>query len=182
MDAIKHLLFEDPLYIALGAIEIVLALWWRSSRSRRVAFATLAPPLVGICLWIVSTCVVTDRERLMIATKEISTRLMRDDWNGVGEFLADDFGGYFRSRQEAIETAKLSKERYGVTAIHPEIRKTELFEGRAKMNVRTVIQIGNAEVAGAFTVDWVVDWAIRDGNWRVTSVDEPKILGAALKP
>jgi len=179
----KQLLFEDPMpiYVALGVIEIIMAAVWYRGRVKRVAIALAIPPLLAGGFLAMDLLVVTDREKLDRSLREIAADIQQGDIKGAMEFLADDFGGHYGTTKGAAEACEKAMKTYGIRKVSVTSAQTELLnDSMAKVQARTIVEF---EVPGfgqgRQAIDWTIHWALRNGQWKIIDVNEPKLLGAS---
>jgi hypothetical protein len=178
----KELLFEDPMpiYVVLGILEIIMAAVWYRGRVKRVAIALAVPPLLAGVFLAMDVLVVTDREKLDLSLREIATDLQRGDIQAATQFLSDDFGGYYNSPKGAAEACEKAMRMYGIKKVSVSDVRTELYnESMAKVQARTFVDFDVPGFGqGRQAIDWTIHWALRNGQWKIIEVDEPKMLGA----
>ena len=174
----KELLFENPLplYVVMGFVEIVIAGLWYRGRTRRLAVALLIPPLLAVAALATDLLVETDREKLQKDLKEIAADVERGDIRDVSKFLADDYYGYGGSRDGVIQAGEQSWRSRGIRRVGLTGVQIEVHDNQAKVQARTLVTYnvpGFGE--GRAAVDWTVYWGIRDGQWRIVNVEDPRI-------
>ena len=178
----RELLFENPLplYVALALAEIVIAGLWYRGRTRRLAIALAIPPLLAGAVLALDLLVETPREKLQKAVGQIAADVERGDIRAACGWLSDDFGGYFVSREGAIDAGEMAWRNYGIRKVElsgVEVKLPPDWEPasavvHARSNVECQLPLlGVQKVA----LDWTVHWAYRSGQWKITDIDEPKM-------
>ena len=174
----KELFFENPLpiYVVLAAAELLIAALWRRGRGRRLAIALVVPPVLALAAMTVDLLVVTDREKIQKDLKTIAANVQRGDLKACEGFLADDFDGYGGSRGGVIEAGQNAWKTYGISNVGLSKVNIEVTGAQAKVTARTTVSYrvpGFGE--GRVALDWTIYWALRDGQWRIISLDDPKM-------
>jgi hypothetical protein len=178
----KELLFENPLplYVALGLVEIVIAGLWYRGKTRRLAVALLIPPLLAGAVLAMDLLVETDREKLQKALREIAADVERGDLRGVSKYLADDYYGYGNSREGVVQAGEQSWRSHGIRGVGLTGVQIEVHDNQAKVQARTIVTYNAPGFGeGRVAMDWTVYWGIRDGQWRIVNVEDPR-MGAGL--
>jgi len=178
MDAIRGMLFENPLYvyILLGIAEAVLGYLYVQRRDRRYRFALLAPVLLAGAVFLVEQLVVTDRERIIAASREIARDLEAGRLDALQRRLDDGFAGYYRSKDHALAEAQQAIERYALKVVQLRNFDVTVHEGAATMLVTTVVEAGRGDLPGRrIPLNWTIRWVRRpadDGNaWRIREAE-----------
>jgi hypothetical protein len=174
----KELLFDNPLpiYVVLALAEIVIAGLWHRGRSRNLAIALLVPPVLAMAFMTVGMLVVTDRQKIATALKDIAAHVERGDLRACEAYLAEDFDGYGGSRQGAIEAGEKAWKNYSISKVGLSNVKIELTGSQAKVTARSVVTYNVPGLGeGRVNLDWTVYWSLRDGQWRIIHVDDPKM-------
>ena len=177
----RELLFENPLllYVALALAEIVIAGLWYRGRTRRLAVALAIPPLLAGALFVLDLLVETPREKLQKAVRQIAADVERGDIRAACGWLTEDCGGYFGSRQNAIDVGERDWRDYGIRKVElsqldvklPPDRKPTIAVVHARSAIECQLPMfGVQKVA----LDWTIHWSFRGGEWRITYIDEPK--------
>ena len=186
MDTIKSMLFENPtvLYIVLAVAELVLAfLWWdrRAERSGRTYWRALAvPPVLGVALLAMSTLVVTDREQIIAAAKEIAADLSRGNGDALETYLDEKFvvrfEGFPVTRGLVLKLVESQKNKYSIGEIEIVSSTVDIEPGGyATMHVTTHMTGRDRDLGAAFSgrVQFVVKWIKRADGWKVHECEEP---------
>jgi len=188
MDTIKSMLFENPtvLYMILAVVELVLVfLWWdrRAERSgRKYLFAMAVPPVLGVALLVASTLVVTDREQIVQAAKEIAADLSRGDGGALEKYLDEKFvvrfEGFPISRGMVLALVESQKKKYAIDDIEI-VSSTVNVESDdyATMHVATRMTGRDRDLGANFSggVKFVVKWIKRPDGWKVLECEEPVV-------
>lgn len=173
----KELLFEDPLwlYVALAAAEmIVLALFLRR-RTRALAIALAVPAALAAAVFAADMLVVTDRERIEAALKDMAAKLEHRDLQGVSAYLADDFGGDYADKHVAVSAAEAALKTYRIDGIRTRNVRIEMLGEQAKVHLQTAIHFNSDAGPASYTLGWTLFWAKRNGEWRIFSVNVPEV-------
>lgn len=170
------LLFENPLwlYVALAAAELVLGIRWVRVRTRGAAVALAVPAALALAVMTADMLVVTDREKIQAAMKEIAVRLDHRDVAGVGQYLADDFGGHYVTKDGALRAAQEALKTYNVRNIRASHGEVEMLDTQAKVIVRTTFDFDSEFGKGSYTLKWRLLWAKRDGQWLIINAEPPQ--------
>ncbi len=170
------LLFDDPrgLYVARAAAELVLGIRWVRLRTRNSAIALAVPAVLALAVMAADMLVVTDRERIQAGMKDIAAKLEHRDLPGVGQHLADDFGGHYVSRDGALLAAQTALKKHNVHNIRASHGKVEMLDVQAKVVVQTTFDFDSEFGKGSYTLKWQLLWAKRDGQWRIINVQPPQ--------
>lgn len=197
MQSLKNMLFENPmtLYIGLGMVVIVLlAIWYRQLTARRLLILA-AVLLVGVGIFAIERMVVTDRETIAAALDELaaSAAIRPTSSEALEKYLDDEvrldlgpiIGGTNVDKDRALEIwrATINSRKIKRIAIHsPDIT----IDGHiATTRFATVLtySTGSAnDTAPSEAKDswiWDLEWALRDGQWRIVLVSPPS---RGLKP
>lgn len=177
----KALLFEDPfwLYGILAMMEAVLAwLWWRG-RERAQALRLLVPLGLGVLVFAVSTLVVTDREKIQRATKELVSHVQERRVAEVEAYLDEEFRATFQGRgldrKEALAKLAhlLSQGRVGAVEIKQ--NEVEVNGPEATQRLSTVIELRGGFGQGRLPVHFLLRWVKTGKTWRIFEIAEPSI-------
>ncbi len=184
MESVSRTFFENPvyLYVALGLAEVVLAIRWRERRTRRLALALLVPAVLAGCVFLLDYFVVTDREQIISASKEIARGFETGSMEAAEKYLDEKFGGFYRTKRNALDRGKRAIERYKLRLVKPMNVEVRVAGRRAEMSVTTVIEPGAGELAGQrFLLSWTVHWVkvtvAGKQVWRIGSATPDKKPG-----
>jgi len=177
METLRRAFFEDPLYLYVAAAlaEAILFVIWRETRKRGLALALLAPVAFAACVFAVSRFVVTDREQIVAATEEIAADVQAGRTTAAEKYLAEDFTGYYRTKQHALDEARSAIETYRFKLIELKDVEVAVTGRRAVMSLTTVVIPGAGLAAGRrFSHAWDVHWvklpAAGREVWRIIDV------------
>ncbi len=171
----KELLFEDPLwlYVALAAAEMILLAVFLRRRTRPLAIALAVPVALALAVLATDMLVVTDRERIDAALSDLAAKLEKRDLQGVSTYLADDFGGDYIDREAAVKAAEAALKTYRIDSIRTRNVRIEMLDAQAKVHLLTAIHFNSDAGPAAYTLEWTLFWAKRNGEWRIFSVKAP---------
>lgn len=179
MDSVRATLFENPLYVY-----IVLALgWavligiWRARRTRRCAWSLAAPPILAGIVLVVSTLVVTDREQILAAARDIATNFERGDMAEIVRHLDEDFTATLEGQtigKPAVEAVcSRARQRYSITEIRFHRPQVQVNGGSAAMSLITIIKFEFEGASGLTSLRWEIRWVKKGGSWKILRVQEP---------
>ena len=177
----KSLLFEDPfwLYGILGiAFLVLLTSWWRNRDRAHTLRLAVPAGLIGL-LFLVSTLVVTDREKIQRATRDVAAAVQAGDVDRVAVWLDRElqatYHGTALNRAQAV--ARLRSVLGQVRVATVKIQKNEIaVKGpRAFQRLLTWIEVTGRAVQGRVPVRWRVHWVRTASGWRIYEVEEPRI-------
>ena len=184
METIKRLLFEDPmyLYVALGLTEAVLAIRWRQRGTRRSALALVVPAALALCVLTLDWQVVTDREQIIGASREIARDLQAGSVAAAERYLHEDFSGYYQTKQNVLAQGRRAIEVHKPKLIRLRNLQVSVTGRQAEMSVTTVVEPGAGEFAGQqhpfnWSVRWVKVTAGGQQVWRIRDVTPLSWLG-----
>jgi len=174
-NAISGLLFENAivLLVALIAIQFVIVAIWSRMRTRFWARTVWAGFALVVALPLLSTFVVTSRERVIGLCRELAELVDRGNVNAIAPHLAEDFHVGGMGKSEFLERAEQQLTRYRVD--HPSLRHFETFFPN-KGEVEAVFDA----TCTVRSVDRFVDrlpsrWRVRmvkgEGRWRLVEVE-----------
>jgi len=177
MESLAEALYEDPLYIyvSLGFAELVLAAVWHERRTRRWALALLGGPILAAAVFLIARAVVTDREQIIQAIREIARDVESGGVEKLKIHLDDDFAGDFGSKDDAIRAAAGAVRTYNIKYIRVGKPVVKVSGDQATMRLATVVQFSAGGVSGQTSLLWNVRWIKRGLKaWRIQEVDRPK--------
>lgn len=157
-------------YVALVAAEVVLLAIWHERRTRKLALALGVPILLAGAVFVVEAMVVTDREIIEDATRQIAHDLVEGSTASVELYLDDEFGGTWASKKLAIGAAKVAIMVYKVCSIRFGRLEVEVDGDEAKMDVVTRMTIEAEAMEAPVVIGWDVRWIRRDVGWRIVQV------------
>lgn len=174
MDEAKRVLFESPtyLYVALVVAELALAGIWYERRSRRVAMLLVVPILLAGVVFAIEAAVVTNREQIIEAAREIVADLNEGKTDTLDKYLDDEFSGFYLNKKRAITVAKIELGSKNIARIKLTRIVVDVSGRTAKMRAGTAITI--KEYNTTVPILWNVYWVKRSDGWRIAGVDEPE--------
>ena len=176
MQKLKTAFFEDPtyVYVALVVALVVLAAVWYERRTRRVAMLLLVPPALAAAVFALEALVVTDREQIVAAAKDIAASVEAGNFGGILKHLDEDFTasleGLTAGKADVQTVVARQTARYRITHIGFSKTDVEVGSGRARMRVVTIITWSY----GRSPLLWDVLWVKTPHGWRIRHVAEPQ--------
>ena len=167
--------FESPLYVyvALVFAELVLAAIWRERRSTKWLKAMLIPAALAVVVAGVAHFVVTDREQIIAAARDIAEAVEADQYDRIPEHLDDEFSARVAmltaTKDDVIAAGRQRVRQYNIVSIVFHGMKIEATGDRATMHVTTILR-GGDEGRQRTSLIWDVTWIDRDDRWRVLEV------------
>lgn len=177
----KSLLFEDPfwLYGFLLLAGIVLVVRWYRTRERRHALWVLAPAGLGVLVFALATLVVTDREKIQAATREIVSHVQGRRAEAIAPYLDQEFRATFQGRgmdpAQAMAQLREALARGGVGEVVIKESEVEVKGPEAHQRLFTLIELRGGLGQGRLPVHWQIHWVRSGGRWRIYEVAEPRI-------
>ena len=175
----KELLFENPLplYVILAVAELVIVGLWYRARTRRLAVALLVPLLLAGAVTALDLLVQTDREKIQAICRTIAADVEQGNLRGAEPYLADDFAGYYGSPRGAIDAGQKAWKSFGIRKVDLSNVQVAVTDEIAKVSLRTFVTFNMPGFGeGRQSIDWTVHWALRNGQWKIYNVEEPKIV------
>ncbi len=180
------MIFEDPFWpcmvLALAELAIV-AVWWLS-RSRRLRLAMAGPPVLAAAVFLVAALVVTDREKIIAASRAIAADIEAGRTESLQRYLDERFAARYRDarldKAAAIEICGSESRRYAVSSVklaRPEVRvqaRQATLNVLVDMNVDS--SLGTYPVRLRMELRWV---KAPDGGWTILQAQEPVIADFA---
>lgn len=172
-----ELLFERPLsiYIALVFISLILGVFWVTSRNKKLLLAILIAVVLGGIVGLVAHLVVTDREIIIAAAKDIAQCVQDKQYDRILPHIDEDFRGRILDRRISKGTiaaiARSSVRQHSVLTIKFTRGEVEINGDTAEMDCRTMIIYGKENAKSPLS--WDVTWIKRDDRWLVKSLDGP---------
>lgn len=177
MDAIKHMLLEDPmvLYIALAVVEVGLLGLWSRRRNRRQAAWLLIPPVLAGLLALVSGLVTTDREQIIEATEALTADVSAGSVDAFRTYLDTEFtaeiAGSSFDRAAALDYAQRAVEQFDIERVWITDPTVEVTDGRAEMYVGSWVVFRGGQRT---KLEWHLTWIQREAGWRLLHSDPPE--------
>lgn len=173
------LLFEQPwlLLAAVLVVALVGSMWQRRAGSLKGAFGWLAGGLV-VCgvLYLTARLVVTDRERVALATNELVGATAGVDAARLGELLDESVRlTYFRASgglDKAGTIAAVQRE-LGQTYKVKDWMIQELqvaADGADRMKTQVRVRVTPADWNFPHISWWAIDWKKSGETWRATGI------------
>ena len=189
MESLRQTFFEDPLYVYIGLaiVELAIAAVWHERRSRRLAGLLAAPLVLAAGVFALEALVVTDREQLTAALKQIARAACTSGGNApnvptvaihldekVRVDLPAEYGGMRLTKEQAIAAGQTVAERFTIKSVKFTKIEIEVTNARAETRVVTILRFGGTEIGEQRTsLIWNIHWAKREGGWRILRVDTP---------
>jgi hypothetical protein len=170
METLQTLLLEAPLpiYIGLAVLELVLGIVWFGRRDPRTLRQLLIPPAVAGVIFLVSWLVVTDREQIQTACRDIAVRAANGDVDGVAGHLHPQFEAEVRGRRVnkaiALNMARAALRNNQIVRVRFTQVEIEIEDGRASVFVTVV-----ADTAGQqrYILSMDTRWTDESGPWTI---------------
>jgi hypothetical protein len=183
MEILKALLFENPtlLYVALGLVEIALAVMWFMRRHRPLLYWMLVTIAAGGMFFALERLVVTDREQIVLNVREAAGRVEANDVAGACEFVDDPCRGQFQEAQASVGET-LSRD--AIRMMGEQVLKANpvrrLGMGRltvdvgnqtARMDVMTIIEFSGGDLSNqTYLLVWEFRWTKKAGKWVINEM------------
>ena len=174
MESIERLLLEEPtnLYIALGVAELALLAVWHSRRSRGLAMALAAPPLLALAVLLADVLVKTDREQIAQALQAVARTGERGEVDAARPYLADDMrlvrGSISADRDAALEIARAALAFWPVKRVKLQRLETTVEGDRAASDVEAQLTSRREET---LPTAWRVQWVRTRDGWKILQVE-----------
>ena len=196
MEAIKVVLFEDPtsLYVLLGVVELFFLVMWIKRRTRAWAVRLAIPMAVGLAVFGIATLVVTDREYITNAMRDIAADCEAGSVEVAGTYLdataivdlPDPYGGMELGRAKALSAIRLALKVTRVREVRYLRLTVEVNGEKAKVHASTLVQFGRSTGDGGATgLIWNLEWVETPDGWRIVRVHKPEfgvdLLGKTAK-
>lgn len=190
MESIEIALFENPLYlyISLAIAELVLTAIWYERRTRRWAVSLAIPILLAAGIFALETLVVTDREQITTALKEIAAEMQnlprspvklpvteRHLDETVRVDLGGGFGGMNMTRDQSLQAGRKILEQFDIESVKFLRLGVKIDGGQAHTHFNTVITFDTPQWDRQHTsLIWNIHWKKRDGCWRIVRIEKPQ--------
>lgn len=169
--------FESPLYVyfALALGELVLGVLWHERRTRKFALAMIAPPVLAVLVGLVAWLVVTDREQIESAARDIANAIEQNQTQRIPAHLDADFtasvGGMPIRKEGVVMVCNSNIERWGIDRVTFHKVDVQVDGSRARMHLTTFLTYDGGQRSGLI---WDLEWINRGGEWLILKVAEPK--------
>jgi len=172
METLKTSLFEDPftIYIILGAIAAGLIVTWRTANrsSRWVATWLLVVAILAGGTFAIERLVVTDREQIRLALKDIAESVPAGRIQHAMTYLDDKYFGWGKFKPGAALAVKVAVARYDVQKISLLGKPAISLEGKlAECKVSVIITYKFESEPTRHLMAWNVEWIKRPEGWRI---------------
>ncbi len=170
--------FEDPfnVYLTLAFAELVLGAIWYEKRTTRWALSLLIPVALAGAVVLVEQLVVTDKEQIVAAARDIAEAIESRELERIPEHLDEKFSarvqGVQRDRDEVVAVCNALISRWNITGIGFGRTDVEVTGSEAKMQLKTIFTYGEEGIRTSLI--WDIIWIKRDGRWRILEVAEPR--------
>lgn len=176
MESLKIELFERPLYIyvaAAVAVLVLLAMWWQR-RDRKLLLWMIAPVAVAGAVTLTAWLVVTDREQLKAASRDIADAVVAREVPRIMWYLDDSFEARIDrmsfSKAMVEQEVNLLVDKHRIEGINFGDYSIAIEGRRATMIVNTKIFFDG----GMDSLTWEIIWTKRPAGWRILTVGEPQ--------
>ncbi len=177
MESVRHALFEDPLYVyvTLGFVELALAAVWHARRGRWRGAALLVPPVLAAGVFLVERLVVTDREQIHLAMREIASWVEAGDFEKAAPYLDEEFSGPYGPKAAAVRYGSEMIARFKITSLRWLDPALEIRGDRAALRVTSVLEFAGGPLGrGRSVLTWTMQWIKRAEGWRIHRVERPE--------
>ncbi len=171
--------FEDPIYVyfALAFTELVLGVIWYEKRTTRWALSLLIPVALAGAVVLVEQLVVTDKEQIVSAARDITEAIESRELERIPEHLDEKFVARLRGmrigRDEVVAVCNARISRWNISGVSFGKHDVEVTGSQATMHVVTILSYGE-EGSSRTSLIWDIIWVKRDGRWRILEVAEPR--------
>ena len=171
MNFLTRTFLEDPIgaYCVLIAAGLVLVAVWQVRRARWARIALLSVIGASALTAVLDAVVTTDRERIDAAVDRIVEDVQDGQLGVLAEFLSEDYRGLGTSRRGALDLASRQLGRAGIRDITLHGMEITVRGQSASQTFVTLVTGGRAA-----HLRWHVQWALREGMWKIVHVASPK--------
>jgi hypothetical protein len=175
MDTLKRLFLEDPttVYVLFALIELVAIVVWYRQRSRRSLIALAVPVVLGGAVFALDSLVVTDREELQKAVRQIADAFEQRRVDTVLDYLDDEYSGFAGNKAQAVDRARSELRLERIESIRLSYNQLTVRERFAEMTVTSVIKTTSSAGGRAVALQWKVEWVKRSAGWRIIHISPP---------
>jgi len=172
MADLKSTFFENPLYVyvMLAFAELVVAAIWYEKRRPAWAVALLAAPLLAGAVALVERAVVTDREKIVAAAREIAQDIEAGSVAAAEKYLDEQFSGRWANKRLAVAAGETAIKKYQINSVKLKNMRVEVSPPSARMHAVTRVEITGSGAAGWTMLVWDVRWIKRPDGWRIIEV------------
>lgn len=182
MEWLSETFFESPtpVYAVLIFVEAGLLARWLIRRGRRAALWMLLPLGLGLGVFALERAVVTDREQILRSTEKLAASVregraheqLERVLSKSAQFSAGLGEPDLLNRRTVIDLVEQRQKSYRVHDVRIHRPTVEIHDGRATMNVVTIIHYGEN---GRDSLIWDLEWVKEeDGRWRIITVHPPQ--------
>lgn len=176
METLKTTFFENPLviYLILGAVAVGLIVTWRTaSRSGRwLATGLLIVAVLAGGTFAMERLVVTDREQIRLALKDIAESVPAGRIEHAMTYLDDKYAGWGKFKPGAVVAVKFAVARYGIQKVSLlGTPKIEVDGKLAKCKITALITYKLDGEPTTHPMAWHVKWIKRDEGWRIQGAE-----------
>ncbi len=176
METIKATFLEDPLtiYIILGAVAVGLIFTWRTaSRSGRwLATGLLIVAVLAGGTFALARLVVTDREQIRLALKDIAESVPDGRIEHAMTYLDDKYIGWGKFKPGAVVAVKFAVARYDIQKVSLlGTPKIEVDGKLAKCKITALITYKFEGEPAKHPMAWRVKWIKRPEGWRIQGAE-----------
>ncbi len=173
-----EILFESPFWLVIVLAPVLFVLWglWYRTRTPRAARALLVALVIAPTLFVCQWLVVTNREKLQLATTRLSSAVGRHDIDAIIELVEPNaqFDGRF-SRQDFRDHLVMLLEKYSVD--NPTIGGfvIEVAGDRATVRCSSMCHVELSGWAGNVPSSWELKFQLFEDGWLITDLRPLKI-------
>ena len=178
MEALRKVFFENPfnVYVTLAFAELVLAGIWYQRRTPRRAIALLAPLLLAAATALTAHLVVTDREQIAAALKEMAGHVLDANAAALQQYIDEDYQGLVaKDKSGLMVRAAATLRQYRFESI--KLKSTEIKVSAKKANAKFTAEVVLTDhVLGGRPIptDWEFLWVKTDDRWRIRQIKAPQ--------
>ena len=189
MESLKTALFEDPLYLylVLAVAELALVFLWQAGKTRRRAAAMAIPVVLAGAVFVAEAVVVTDREQLTAALREIALDARArgnaaSDFQVLATYLDESVqvdlgshGGKNLDRKRLLEAGRAAAKRFNVRRVELVRPDVQTDGQQATVSFGTIVFYAHKDFGeGRASIRWRLYWARRQGAWRIVRIGPPE--------
>ena len=189
MEWLKTAVFENPvyLYLALACAEMVLVFLWRAGKTWRTAAAMAVPILLAGAVFVVEAVVVTDREQITAALREIvrdagARGQAASEFQVLATYLDQNVqvdlaghGGANLDKDRLLTRARAVAKQFNLRRVELVRPEVQIDEQKARVSFGTIVSYAHKTFGeGRASIRWQLHWAKKGGAWRIVRVDPPE--------
>lgn len=189
MDALKTSLLESPfyVYIFLAGVMVVVAIVMRNRTFKDKAVPMAVVMAVAAGIFAIEALVVTDREQIIAALREMRTEMIPPDdaqvkLTATERHLHDnvrvnlgEFGGRDLNKRQTLMVGRRLLTAMSITDIRFLKMVVTVEQDHAKAHFCTIITFDTRDMGSQRTsLIWDLEWRKQPDGWRITDVARPQ--------